>query len=390
MDPATAVRLAQLAARWAHTIRWRRLLTLGCAGVTLVGLLGMSMITNLLGGEQAATADVTACGGTTITPTGKLTPEQKAVAAIIVTTGRRLKVPQYGWVVATAVALTESGLDPTLTPTQSDRDSAGAFQQRPEWGPLAARLDPTQAATMFYTGGRAGQPGLLDIPRWQHLTLTVAAQAVQRSGFPHAYTPWASLALATVTELTITSVNPKAPAATPKGQPVRPALTGAGLAARRCASNTNGEWQPLAGTTTGEAAANAAAHWLGVPYAWGGGTRNGPSEGIAQGTGTIGFDCSGLVLHAWWRAAHINFPHSAAAIAAMTTPVNPQDMHAGDILNFATHGTGITHDGIADGHGGMIHAPHTGATITIVPNILTDPYYKTRLVSITRPQTGTP
>jgi hypothetical protein len=30
----------------------------------------------------------------------------------------------------------------------------------------------------------------LDVARWQHMTLTDAAQAVQRSAFPDAYAKW--------------------------------------------------------------------------------------------------------------------------------------------------------------------------------------------------------
>ncbi len=40
---------------------------------------------------------------------------------------------------------------------------------------------------MFYTGGRQGQPGLMDINGWQSMSVTGAAQAVQRSAFPFAY-----------------------------------------------------------------------------------------------------------------------------------------------------------------------------------------------------------
>ena len=39
-----------------------------------------------------------------------------------------------------------------------------------------------------------GNPGLLDIPGWQDMPLTQAAQAVQRSGFPDAYAQWEDVA----------------------------------------------------------------------------------------------------------------------------------------------------------------------------------------------------
>jgi hypothetical protein len=87
-------------------------------------------------------------------------------------------------VIGLATALQESGLR-VLTPAESDRDSAGIFQQRPSmgWGTLAQVLDPVYAAQAFYTH-------LVRVAGWQWLPLTVAAQAVQRSGYPDAYTRW--------------------------------------------------------------------------------------------------------------------------------------------------------------------------------------------------------
>ena len=121
-----------------------------------------------------------------------------------------------------------------------------------------------------------------------------------------------------------------------------------------------------------------------MPYAWGGGTTTGPSESIRPHETQIGFDCSGLVLHAWYQANGTRLPHSAAAIAADTTPVPTSQVQAGDILSFSDGGR-VTHDGLYDGRGGMIHAPKTGDVVKITPNVLTDPYWSGRLVSITRP-----
>lgn len=54
---------------------------------------------------------------------------------------------------------------------------------------------------MFYTGGGAGQPGLLDITDWEHLPITEAAQAVQVSAYPDAYAKWEQLAIHLVERL---------------------------------------------------------------------------------------------------------------------------------------------------------------------------------------------
>jgi murein DD-endopeptidase MepM/ murein hydrolase activator NlpD len=92
----------------------------------------------------------------------------------------------------------ESGLRPL---DYGDRDSLGVFQQRTAWGTVAQRLDPGASARMFFTGGHAGQPGLLDIPGWAAMSVTGAAQAVQVSAYPDAYATWEDLAIHLVDRL---------------------------------------------------------------------------------------------------------------------------------------------------------------------------------------------
>jgi hypothetical protein len=108
--------------------------------------------------------------------------EQLANAATIVDVGERLNVAPYGWVIAVATAMQESGL---RNLDFGDRDSLGLFQQRPSqgWGTPAQILDPTYAATKFYEK-------LISIAGWQQLPLTVAAQRVQVSAYPDAYAKW--------------------------------------------------------------------------------------------------------------------------------------------------------------------------------------------------------
>ncbi len=129
-----------------------------------------------------------------------LDAEQIGNADIIDAVGRDHEVPARGRVVAVATALQESSL---RNLPYGDLDSLGLFQQRALWGPADVRTTPADSAEMFYTGGRQGQAGLLDIPGWQDLPLTVAAQAVQRSKYPEAYARWEPLA----TELVRTSVH---------------------------------------------------------------------------------------------------------------------------------------------------------------------------------------
>jgi cell wall-associated NlpC family hydrolase len=381
MDPASALRLTQLAVRARERINRRRIAAGLAAAAAVVALIVFGSINALLGGGQD---ELTGGNGTgscvsvnADVASADLDAGQIGNAASIVATGQRLGVPRQGWIIGIATAMQESKLDNTLTPAQSDRDSAGMFQQRAAWGPLSVRMDPTGSSEMFYSGGRAGQRGLLDISGWQLMSMTAAAQAVQVSAFPDAYAQWERLAISTVAALTA------------EADPGNPAPAGFDRAVRSCGTRAApASWTALAGRTDGENAVNAAARWIGTPYSWGGGTRTGPSEGFAQGAGTVGFDCSGLVLYSWWQAAQVELPHSAASIASSTTPVPREQIQAGDILSFATEGGGVSHDGLADGRGGMVHAPSTGKNIAYVPGVLSNRYYATRLVSITRPSVG--
>jgi LysM repeat protein len=133
-----------------------------------------------------------------------LSPSMQANAQIIVSVGRSLGVPDYGIVIALATAAQESGLQNL---SYGDRDSVGLFQQRPStgWGTVAQLTTPRYAAELFYGGpsnpNKGRTRGLLDIPGWQSMTLTQAAQAVQISGSPNAYAKWEASARAWFAQL---------------------------------------------------------------------------------------------------------------------------------------------------------------------------------------------
>jgi hypothetical protein len=63
-----------------------------------------------------------------------------------------------------------------------DHDSVGLFQQRPSqgWGTVAQLMDPVYAAGVFFDR-------LARVPGWASMSVSGAAQAVQRSAFPGAY-----------------------------------------------------------------------------------------------------------------------------------------------------------------------------------------------------------
>lgn len=118
---------------------------------------------------------------------------QTAYAAHIVRIGRELGVPDRGIAIALATAMVESSM---RNLDHGDRDSLGLFQQRPSqgWGTPAQAMDADRSIRVFY-GGPADPNGgttrgLLDIPGWQDMPFTVAAQAVQVSAYPDRYGTW--------------------------------------------------------------------------------------------------------------------------------------------------------------------------------------------------------
>ncbi|MFI5925565.1 hypothetical protein ACIA3K_06220 [Micromonospora sp. NPDC051543] len=129
-------------------------------------------------------------------PVAGLDQQQMDNAKIIVDVGVGLKMPRRALVVALATAMQESNLynlasdvlpESSEYPHQgsgSDHDSVGLFQQRPSsgWGTVAELMRPSYAARAFYTA-------LAEIPGWEDMSLTAAAQAVQVSAYPDAYAP---------------------------------------------------------------------------------------------------------------------------------------------------------------------------------------------------------
>ena len=138
---------------------------------------------------------------------GAITPlndTRRANASIIVQVGRDLGIPDYGIVIALATAMQESSL---RNIDWGDRDSVGLYQQRPSsgWGSVEQIMDPVFATKAFFGGPSNPNPGrtrgLLDYSGWESMSLTVAAQKVQRSAYPEAYAKWEASAWAWLEEL---------------------------------------------------------------------------------------------------------------------------------------------------------------------------------------------
>lgn len=350
MDPLTAA-----AADIGRRVLVRRLLKVTAAlfPLLLVVWLALGVYSSLLlgadeaDGHAAGTCRSVSAPGSPI-KVKSLSTEQIANAETVVATGRSLDVPDQGLLIALMTALQESSLQNI---PYGDRDSVGIFQQREPWGSRSERLNVSTSTELFFTGGRGGQPGLLDVPGWAQLDPTVAAQTVQASAFPTAYAKWEAIAAD---------------------------LLGAkGMRGVRCATTV--------ASTSG--IVNAALEWLGTPYSWGGGNIDGPTEGFAQGAGIVGFDCSSLVQNAVYGATGILLPRTAAEQARVVEEVDLRDAKAGDLLFFLSPGAppgAYHHVAIYDGHGGMVHAPRTGKDVERAEGALGDPYWNSQLALVGR------
>ena len=103
---------------------------------------------------------------------------------------------------------------------------------------------------------------------------------------------------------------------------------------------------------------------LGVPYSWGGGTLEGPSRGVNQGAGTVGFDCSGLTRYAF-AGVGIVLPRYSGDQYESGRKVPPSEAKRGDLLFWGPGGS--QHEAIYLGGGRMIEAQQTGVPIKISP-----------------------
>jgi peptidoglycan DL-endopeptidase CwlO len=99
-----------------------------------------------------------------------------------------------------------------------------------------------------------------------------------------------------------------------------------------------------------QAAVGYALAQLGDPYVYG-------------AAGPDAFDCSGLTMAAW-AAAGVSIPHSAIMQVSAGTPVSISQLMPGDLVFYYSP---ISHVGMYIGNGQVVHAPHTGSVVQIVP-----------------------
>lgn len=151
-----------------------RLFRFTTATLVLVGVAGYAVHHVVSGGTQQAGCTVTADGRTV-----KLEPAQASNASTIAAVASSRGLPERAVTIALATSLQESAL---RNLDHGDRDSMGLFQQRPSqgWGTAAQIMDPVHSSNEFFDS-------LVKIRGYSRLPLTVAAQKVQKSGYPQAY-----------------------------------------------------------------------------------------------------------------------------------------------------------------------------------------------------------
>ena len=126
----------------------------------------------------------------------------------------------------------------------------------------------------------------------------------------------------------------------------------------------NGQIPRVYGQQASEYVIRRAMSQMGVPYSWGGGTAAGPSNGIDSGSGTVGFDCSGLILYAF-AGVGIKLPHYSGSQYTMGRQVPSSQMRRGDVIFYGPGGA--QHVTLYLGQGQMLEAPYTGSNVKISP-----------------------
>lgn len=103
---------------------------------------------------------------------------------------------------------------------------------------------------------------------------------------------------------------------------------------------------------------------LGVPYSWGGGSLTGPSKGVGDGAGTVGFDCSGLVRYAF-AGVGVLLPRFSGDQYNAGRHVPPSQAKRGDLIFYGPGGG--QHVTLYLGNGQMLEAYDTGVPIRVAP-----------------------
>ncbi|MDD7814297.1 NlpC/P60 family peptidoglycan endopeptidase RipA [Mycobacterium sp. CSUR Q5927] len=141
-------------------------------------------------------------------------------------------------------------------------------------------------------------------------------------------------------------------------------LQSIGLAKPDDTGINNGKIPRVYGRQASEYVIRRALSQRGVPYSWGGGTAAGPGRGIGSGSGTVGFDCSGLILYAF-AGVGIKLPHYSGSQYKMGRQIPTAMARRGDVIFYGPGGS--QHVTLYLGNGLMLEAPDVGQVVKVSP-----------------------
>jgi cell wall-associated NlpC family hydrolase len=127
---------------------------------------------------------------------------------------------------------------------------------------------------------------------------------------------------------------------------------------------TNGAIPRVYGRQATEYVINRGLAVRGTPYSWGGGNAAGASRGIDSGAGTVGFDCSGLMLY-MFAGVGIKLDHYSGSQYNAGRKVPSSQMRRGDMIFYGPNAS--QHVAMYLGDGQMLEAPYTGSTVKVSP-----------------------
>ena len=310
-----------------------------------------------------------------------LSREQLQNAQLIYQVGKAMGLGTRDIQIALITAMQESSL---RNLDYGDRDSLGLFQQRPSmgWGSPEQVTNPEYAARKFFTELKKLGDSRFD------MSMTEAAQAVQRSAYPDAYAKHIGL---------VRSIYPKVSGATqlpnaierdygstlgqgvsdfvddiedPVGMDDLPANYNPLLAAPSLGNVLDPElaaepWAPIISSGTNDfikdrmplqkgvdgwrqAVVESAREFVGTPYVWGGTTPD-------------GFDCSGLIQYVYGQLG-IQLPRVSYQQANSGRRIGLKGLRPGDLVAWdnSSRNNGADHIAIYAGNGQIIESPRPG------------------------------
>ena len=315
----------------------------GLVAVVTVAVVGVSAVTTVISEDQAADQARRAgqtcnamLGPITSGPAGsgsadasRLTGEQRGNVGMIISIGKKRKLPPRAWQVAIQAGMTESGL---RSLNYGDRDSMGIFQMRPSmgWGTPEQVTDPDYAINKFYDV-------LEEVPNWDQQRPGESAQDVERSAFPERYHKWEPMAAHLIGNVGSVS--------DPTG----------------CGEGT-GRLLPAPTKQAGNAI-KFAMNQRGKPYQWG-----------ALTTHQNSYDCSSLMLQAY-RSAGVTLPRVSRQQFQAGALLPVKQAQPGDLLFWAydeSNPATIHHVAMYLGDGKIVEAQQTGVPVHIRPVSFTE------------------